>query len=219
MRSIYPSDITREQFEIIRPILAKKRTHPPAYDLNDIFCAVLYLLKEGCTWRAIPHDFPKWQFVSIVPFLDLRIPVADVVIRHHLFDFAFGKSPEFLGNIVENRNHAGIIHAGKYRFLCHAHASSNNAVGEVAVGLEAGRNKVPDKSYNFLKKVRPRMMDIVDGGRSLLPLIETLHKMSLQPAVPRNALRRSTKRLYSPSFLTITRLYANGEGVFDGGSR
>lgn len=63
MRSIYPSDITREQFEIIRPILAKKRTHPPAYDLYDIFCAVLYLLKEGCTWRAIPHDFPKWQNV------------------------------------------------------------------------------------------------------------------------------------------------------------
>ena len=62
-RAIYPSDITREQFEIIRPMLAKKRTHPPTYDLYDIFCAVLYLLKEGCTWRAIPHDFPKWQNV------------------------------------------------------------------------------------------------------------------------------------------------------------
>ncbi|MGN1385967.1 MAG: IS5/IS1182 family transposase, partial [Bacillus sp. (in: firmicutes)] len=48
-RAIYPSDITREQFEIIRPMLAKKRTHPPTYDLYDIFCAVLYLLKEGCT--------------------------------------------------------------------------------------------------------------------------------------------------------------------------
>lgn len=63
MRAIYPSDITREQFEIIRPILAKKRTRPPTYELYDIFCAVLYLLKEGCTWRAIPHDFPKWQNV------------------------------------------------------------------------------------------------------------------------------------------------------------
>ena len=62
-RAIYPSDITREQFEIIRPMLAKKRTHPPTYDLYDIFCAVLYLLKEGCTWRAIPDDFPKWQNV------------------------------------------------------------------------------------------------------------------------------------------------------------
>ena len=65
MRKSYPSDITREQFEAIRPILegARKRTHPRKYDLYDIFCAVLYLLKEGCTWRAIPHDFPKWENV------------------------------------------------------------------------------------------------------------------------------------------------------------
>ena len=65
MRKSYPSDISREQFEAIREELAgsKKRTHPRKYDLYDLFCAVLYLLKEGCTWRAIPHDFPKWQNV------------------------------------------------------------------------------------------------------------------------------------------------------------
>ena len=65
MRKSYPSDITREQFEVIRPILnrATKTTHPRKYDLYDIFCAVLYLIKEGCTWRAIPHDFPKWENV------------------------------------------------------------------------------------------------------------------------------------------------------------
>ena len=39
----YPNDITREQFEIIRPILmrAAKTAHPRKYDLYDIFCAVL----------------------------------------------------------------------------------------------------------------------------------------------------------------------------------
>ena len=65
MRRSYPSDITREQFKVIRPLLegATKTTHPRKYDLYDIFCAVLYLLKEGCTWRAIPHDFPKWENV------------------------------------------------------------------------------------------------------------------------------------------------------------
>ena len=65
MRERYPSDITREQFEIIRPVLegATKTTHPRKYDLYDIFCAVLYLIKEGCTWRGIPHDFPKWENV------------------------------------------------------------------------------------------------------------------------------------------------------------
>lgn len=65
MRKRYPSDISREQFEEIRKELieAKKRTHPRKYDLYDLFCTVLYLLKEGCTWRAIPQDFPKWQNV------------------------------------------------------------------------------------------------------------------------------------------------------------
>lgn len=40
---------------------ARKTTHPRTCDLYDIF--ILYLLKEGYSWRAIPHDFPKWQSV------------------------------------------------------------------------------------------------------------------------------------------------------------
>ena len=57
----YPSDITREQFEIIRPILesATKRTKPRNIDLYSIFCAILYLIKSGCQWRMIPSDYPK----------------------------------------------------------------------------------------------------------------------------------------------------------------
>ena len=60
-----PKWYTREQFEKIREDLeeAKKKTHPRKYDLYDIFCAVLYMLKEGCTWSAIPHDYPNWQNV------------------------------------------------------------------------------------------------------------------------------------------------------------
>ena len=65
MRESYPSDITRKQFETVREDLEKatKKTRPRKYDLYDIFCAILYLLKEGCTWRAIPHDYPKWKTV------------------------------------------------------------------------------------------------------------------------------------------------------------
>jgi transposase len=61
----YPSDISRGRFEIIRGDLesAKKTTRPRKSDLYDIFCAVLYLLKNGCSWRAIPSDFPKHSLV------------------------------------------------------------------------------------------------------------------------------------------------------------
>jgi transposase len=42
---------------------ARKAAHPRKYGLYDIFCAVLYVLKEGCTWRGLPHDFPQWNIV------------------------------------------------------------------------------------------------------------------------------------------------------------
>jgi transposase len=61
----YASDITREQFELVRPILetARRRTKPRVIDLYEVFCAILYLLKSGCQWRLIPSDFPKWRTV------------------------------------------------------------------------------------------------------------------------------------------------------------
>lgn len=65
MRKPYPRDITREQFNLISHDLekVKKTTKPRKIDLYEVFCAVLYLLKNGCTWRALPHDFPSWKIV------------------------------------------------------------------------------------------------------------------------------------------------------------
>jgi len=65
MRNKYDSDISREQFEQISPLLEsfRKTTKPRIVDLYDIFCAILYLLKSGCQWRMIPKDFPNWRTV------------------------------------------------------------------------------------------------------------------------------------------------------------
>lgn len=59
----YPSDISREQYELIREELenAKRKTKPRKVDLYDVFCAVLYVVKGGIQWRMLPSDFPKWQ--------------------------------------------------------------------------------------------------------------------------------------------------------------
>ena len=65
MRKPYPSDISREQFSKIEPLLlsARKITAPRKLDLYDVFCAVLYLLKTACQWRMLPKDFSKWRSV------------------------------------------------------------------------------------------------------------------------------------------------------------
>jgi len=65
MRKPYPSDITRKQYESIKENLEnnKKATRPRKHDLYEILCAILYLIKEGCTWRALPHDYPDYNIV------------------------------------------------------------------------------------------------------------------------------------------------------------
>jgi transposase len=63
MSHFYPSDISREQFALVAPILgsARRRTKPRTVDLYDIFCGILYVLKSGCQWRMLPKDFPNWR--------------------------------------------------------------------------------------------------------------------------------------------------------------
>lgn len=65
MRGRYASDISRETFETIRPLLESVRrgAKPTTVDLYEVFCGVLYLLRSGCQWRMLPQDFPKWRTV------------------------------------------------------------------------------------------------------------------------------------------------------------
>ena len=65
MRAKYPSDISREQFAKIQPLLegARKKTKPRKIALYEVFCAILYTLRTGCQWRALPSHFPKWRTV------------------------------------------------------------------------------------------------------------------------------------------------------------
>jgi transposase len=64
-RRRYPSDLTDEQWGLVRPFIETPQHmgRPREVDLREITNAVLYLLRTGCPWRSIPHDFPKWGAV------------------------------------------------------------------------------------------------------------------------------------------------------------
>jgi putative transposase len=60
----YDTDLTDEQFALVKPLLPKpKRTGRPPADLREVLNGILYLVRSGCQWRLLPHDFPPWSTV------------------------------------------------------------------------------------------------------------------------------------------------------------
>jgi putative transposase len=64
-RKPYPSDLTDGQWALLEPLLPPARSggRPRKTDLRAVLNAIVYRNREGCTWRALPHDFPPWKTV------------------------------------------------------------------------------------------------------------------------------------------------------------
>lgn len=59
-RAAYPSDVTDEQWELVEPLLGRNGVwgRPRTVDLREVVNAIVYLVRTGCQWRMLPHDFP-----------------------------------------------------------------------------------------------------------------------------------------------------------------
>src|SRR6476661_6183757 len=64
-RKSYPSDVSDAEWEFLVPYLTLMREDAPQrdYSLRDVFDAVRYVVKTGCQWDFLPHDFPPWTAV------------------------------------------------------------------------------------------------------------------------------------------------------------
>lgn len=64
-RKSYPSDVTDEEWEFLVSYLTLMREDAPQreHSLRELFNALRYLVKTGCTWRFLPNDFPPWTAV------------------------------------------------------------------------------------------------------------------------------------------------------------
>jgi putative transposase len=62
-RKAYPSDLTNAQWHLIAPLIpeAKPGGRPRKYEMREVINGLLYLSREGCSWRALPHDLPHWK--------------------------------------------------------------------------------------------------------------------------------------------------------------
>lgn len=64
-RKPYPSDLSDAQWAFIEPLLPppRPRGRPRSVHLREVFNAILYLSRTGCSWRQLPYDLPPWGTV------------------------------------------------------------------------------------------------------------------------------------------------------------
>ena len=59
-RERYPSDLTNTQWKLIAPRIppVKPGGRGRKYDMREVLNGIRYVNREGCSWRALPHDLP-----------------------------------------------------------------------------------------------------------------------------------------------------------------
>ena len=64
-RIAYPSDLTDAQWRLIvkRIPPAKPGGRYRSVNMCEVVNGILYLVRTGCSWRQLPHDFPPWGTV------------------------------------------------------------------------------------------------------------------------------------------------------------
>jgi transposase len=64
-RQAYPSDVSDADWEFLVSYLALMREDAPQreYPMREVFNGLRYVVKTGCQWRFLPHDFPPWTAV------------------------------------------------------------------------------------------------------------------------------------------------------------
>jgi len=64
-RKPYPSDLSDAEWLILKPLIppAKRGGRIRRVNMREIVDAIYYVLRSGCAWRMLPHDFPPWQTV------------------------------------------------------------------------------------------------------------------------------------------------------------
>ncbi|MBK9924695.1 MAG: transposase [Anaerolineales bacterium] len=61
----YPTNLNDTEWKQIAPYLprAKRKGRPREIPWRAIMNGIFYIVKNGCVWRDLPHEFPAWQTV------------------------------------------------------------------------------------------------------------------------------------------------------------
>lgn len=65
-RKKYSTDLSDEEWARIEHLIPAPLPggRPAKYERREILNAIFYLLRSGCSWRDLPHDFPPHKSVN-----------------------------------------------------------------------------------------------------------------------------------------------------------
>lgn len=66
-RKAYQDDLSDQEWDLIKPYIKEDAHFGPKsrskYSRREMLNAIFYVLRSGCAWRDLPHDFPPWKSV------------------------------------------------------------------------------------------------------------------------------------------------------------
>jgi transposase len=113
----YPSDMTDEQWALIEPLLPAPRTggRPEKHPRRDVVDAILYVVRAGCAWRALPADFPPWETVYwyFTRWEQERVTEKILPVVREQLRLADGRDPEPSAGLVDSQSVKGADTVGR----------------------------------------------------------------------------------------------------------
>ena len=115
-RNHYPSDVSDEEWDFVRPYLLLMKEDAPQrdHDLREVFNALRWIVRTGAPWRYLPNDFPpyytvfqqtkRWERAGVFEAL-----VADLRVLIRLGE---GKSEQPTAAIIDSRTLQGSVENG-----------------------------------------------------------------------------------------------------------
>lgn len=65
MSTVYTTELTDEQYQLLSPLIPPPRTigRPRTVNLKLVIQGILYVLVTGCAWRLLPKEYPPYSTV------------------------------------------------------------------------------------------------------------------------------------------------------------
>jgi putative transposase len=201
IRKQYPSDITDEQWEILKQYIPQSYSNkitggrPEKHSRREIINAILYILSSGCRWQDIPHDLPgksiswyyfnEWSTLGIWKHINiaLRKKVRSIRERNELPSIAIIDSQSIKGTcfIEQTGYDAGKKIKGRKRHLL---TDTQGLIIDVIVHSAGIQDR--DGAKLLLKQAETELENIekiyADGGYAgkLIEYVHNRHNTKLE---------------------------------------